>query len=340
MAVTLFTDRRMLDHRVPARHPERPERLQAILRHLERTGYLAACPSGQVREATAVELGRVHPAGVSATGDRTGSRRRRDARPGYLGFPGFEPGGPAGGRCVHRGGLVCHGREMTGGLSVWFDRRGTMPGRPREWGFASTPTSPSPRPKPSPLRRQPSLDRRFRCPPRQWHAGDLLRFRARGLSVDSSLSVLSGNRRTGRDRYRCGTRLHVEHPPTLWHVADGVPRGVSFGPRTIWPTGSRPELVLISAGFDAHAEDPVGDLGLEVEDFEILTQELVSVAKTHAGAALSACSRGATTCRFWPARRRSSPCAGRGSRDTVKPDDVARTEDAGRSASFVDDDIE
>ena len=37
----------------------------------------------------------------------------------------------------------------------------------------------------------------------------------------------------------------------------------------------RPELVLISAGFDAHAEDPVGDLGLEVEDFEILTQELV-----------------------------------------------------------------
>jgi acetoin utilization deacetylase AcuC-like enzyme len=44
----------------------------------------------------------------------------------------------------------------------------------------------------------------------------------------------------------------------------------------------RPELVLISAGFDAHAEDPVGDLGLEVEDFEVLTQEIVSVAETHA----------------------------------------------------------
>ena len=39
---------------------------------------------------------------------------------------------------------------------------------------------------------------------------------------------------------------------------------------------------MISAGFDAHAEDPVGDLGLEIEDFEILTKELVSVAKTHA----------------------------------------------------------
>jgi acetoin utilization deacetylase AcuC-like enzyme len=45
----------------------------------------------------------------------------------------------------------------------------------------------------------------------------------------------------------------------------------------------RPELVIISAGFDAHAEDPVGDLGLEIEDFEILTREIVSVAEAHAG---------------------------------------------------------
>jgi acetoin utilization deacetylase AcuC-like enzyme len=43
----------------------------------------------------------------------------------------------------------------------------------------------------------------------------------------------------------------------------------------------RPELVLISAGFDAHAEDPVGDLGLEIEDFEILTKEIISVAETY-----------------------------------------------------------
>ena len=44
----------------------------------------------------------------------------------------------------------------------------------------------------------------------------------------------------------------------------------------------KPELVLISAGFDAHAEDPVGDLGLEVEDFETITKEIVGVAETHA----------------------------------------------------------
>jgi acetoin utilization deacetylase AcuC-like enzyme len=44
----------------------------------------------------------------------------------------------------------------------------------------------------------------------------------------------------------------------------------------------RPELVLVSAGFDAHAEDPVGSLGLETEDFEVLTREIVDVAETHA----------------------------------------------------------
>src|SRR4051812_13659036 len=58
--VHLFTDPRMLDH-VPARaHPERPERLAAILRHLDRTGLSCACPSGTVRPATDEELARVH----------------------------------------------------------------------------------------------------------------------------------------------------------------------------------------------------------------------------------------------------------------------------------------
>ena len=34
----------------------------------------------------------------------------------------------------------------------------------------------------------------------------------------------------------------------------------------------RPQLVLISAGFDSHRADPIGSLGLEVEDFAELTQ--------------------------------------------------------------------
>ena len=44
----------------------------------------------------------------------------------------------------------------------------------------------------------------------------------------------------------------------------------------------KPQLVIISAGFDAHRDDPVGSLGLETEDFEPLTKSLLAVADTHA----------------------------------------------------------
>jgi acetoin utilization deacetylase AcuC-like enzyme len=44
----------------------------------------------------------------------------------------------------------------------------------------------------------------------------------------------------------------------------------------------KPELVLISAGFDAHRLDPVGGLCLEVEDFGVLTKIVLEVANSHA----------------------------------------------------------
>lgn len=45
----------------------------------------------------------------------------------------------------------------------------------------------------------------------------------------------------------------------------------------------RPELVFIRAGFDAHREDPVGNLGLETEDFATLTRIVLELAEAHAG---------------------------------------------------------
>lgn len=44
----------------------------------------------------------------------------------------------------------------------------------------------------------------------------------------------------------------------------------------------KPQLVLISAGFDAHKLDPMAEFNLETEDFRWLTEMLVSVAKDHA----------------------------------------------------------
>lgn len=54
----------------------------------------------------------------------------------------------------------------------------------------------------------------------------------------------------------------------------------------------KPQLVLVSAGFDAHARDPIGSLGLEVEDFVELTRQALDVAKTHCGGRLVSCLEG------------------------------------------------
>lgn len=47
-------------------------------------------------------------------------------------------------------------------------------------------------------------------------------------------------------------------------------------------TRIRPQLVLLSAGFDSHRADPIGSLGLEVDDFTTLTKIVVEVANSHA----------------------------------------------------------
>ena len=44
----------------------------------------------------------------------------------------------------------------------------------------------------------------------------------------------------------------------------------------------KPQLVLISAGFDAHMRDPLADLMLETEDFGWLTRQLRDLANRHA----------------------------------------------------------
>ncbi|MBI1220915.1 MAG: histone deacetylase family protein [Rhodobacteraceae bacterium] len=45
----------------------------------------------------------------------------------------------------------------------------------------------------------------------------------------------------------------------------------------------RPDLILISAGFDAHAADPLGGLNWETEDFTWLTQRICDLAEAVCG---------------------------------------------------------
>lgn len=44
-----------------------------------------------------------------------------------------------------------------------------------------------------------------------------------------------------------------------------------------------PELLIVSAGFDAHRRDPLAQLRLETEDFRWISEELMKIADRHAG---------------------------------------------------------
>ncbi len=53
-----------------------------------------------------------------------------------------------------------------------------------------------------------------------------------------------------------------------------------------------PELVLVSAGFDAHRDDPLAQLELVEEDFAWITGALCDIAARHAGGRLVSCLEG------------------------------------------------
>jgi acetoin utilization deacetylase AcuC-like enzyme len=44
-----------------------------------------------------------------------------------------------------------------------------------------------------------------------------------------------------------------------------------------------PELVIVSAGFDAHANDPLANLEWQAEDYAWITERIADLADAHAG---------------------------------------------------------
>jgi acetoin utilization deacetylase AcuC-like enzyme len=281
MAVAVFTDRRMSEHRVPPHHPERPERLEGIVRHLERTGYLPACAGEPVKEATAEELTRVHPA----------SHLERVARleangGGMLDLDTWVSAGSnraarlAAGACI---GATRYVLQEPGRRALCLVRPPGHHARPSAgMGFC--------------IYANIALAA----------AEALSRFQLnRVLIADFDVHHGNGTQEIYYESGRVGflsIHRYPFYPGTGARNETGAGAGLGHTLNIPLPHGTprreyhaafrsgleklagriRPELVLISAGFDAHAEDPVGDLGLEIEDFETLTKELVALADADA----------------------------------------------------------
>ena len=54
----------------------------------------------------------------------------------------------------------------------------------------------------------------------------------------------------------------------------------------------RPEMIFISAGFDAHRDDDLGQMGLVESDYAWITEQLKAVAARHAQGRIVSCLEG------------------------------------------------
>jgi acetoin utilization deacetylase AcuC-like enzyme len=272
----------MLEHKVPARHPERPERLQAIVRHLERTGYFEACPRGTVSEATSAELGRVHtPEYLRLVCEQIEARGGGMLDPDTWLLPGSGLAARlAAGAAVEAVSYVLEGPSRRALCLVRPPGHHALPSAGMGFCIFSNVAVAA--------------------------KEALAHFELNKiLIVDFDVHHGNGTQDVFYDASQVGflsIHRYPFYPGTGAKDEPGTGAGLGATLNGPLPYGTprseyhaafragletlakriRPDLVLISAGFDAHAEDPVGDLGLEVEDFEILTKEVVSVAETHA----------------------------------------------------------
>jgi acetoin utilization deacetylase AcuC-like enzyme len=102
---------------------------------------------------------------------------------------------------------------------------------------------------------------------------------------------------------------YFQHP--LYPYSGGVPKGTNMvnvplapytGGAAIRKTVSdmwlpaldafAPQMIFISAGFDAHREDELGQLGMVEADYAWITQRMVEVAKRHAQGRIVSCLEG------------------------------------------------
>ncbi|HEY1953602.1 MAG TPA: histone deacetylase [Gemmatimonadaceae bacterium] len=79
------------------------------------------------------------------------------------------------------------------------------------------------------------------------------------------------------DRGPHGTVWNIPKPPDLPRsdYIEAFERGIDVATK-----GFVPQLILISAGFDSLAGDPLGGFTLEIDDFEVLTRSVVARAES------------------------------------------------------------
>jgi acetoin utilization deacetylase AcuC-like enzyme len=279
MATLLISHPAFLEHDTGRHHPERPDRLRAILAALEDPAF-ARLERAQAPLATVEELTRVHPAGYveAILGIRPGAGEFVHVDGDTVMSSGSaEAAQRAAGAAVAAVAAVMEGRVQTAFAAV------------RPPGHHATPTVP----------------------------GGFCLFNNVAVGARHAQARYGVSRVAMLDfdvHHGQGTQAVVEPDANLFYASThqyplypgtgfasergsadnvvNVPLSPGSGGRQFraaW--GERilpaleafaPELVMISAGFDAHEGDPLAQLELETEDFAWVTRELMAIAESHA----------------------------------------------------------
>ena len=278
----LCTDERFRAHRAPREHPERPERLVAIERALAAPGRAGGpslvdrCQRVAAREATRAELERVHAPEYLDLLERTVGR----GGAGWLDPDTFYSDGTwtaarlAAGAAVDLALAVASG-ELDNGFAFV-----------RPPGHHATP-----RPRHGLL---PAQQRRGRRARRCASGGKRVAIFDWDVHHGNGTEAIFDEE---PDVLYCSTHEWPQYPGTGLADYDGSGRGLGATVNVPLPRGTRPEaylaayrarikpaiasfapdVILVSAGFDAHAGDPLGGLKLDEDTFETLTRDMLAL---------------------------------------------------------------
>ncbi|MBI3466240.1 MAG: histone deacetylase [Planctomycetes bacterium] len=281
----LYTDELLLEHQTGAGHPERAERLSHTLKYLEATNLLAQCQRGEWKALDANALASVHTPNhvqaIRAFIDRGGGRIEVDT---VVSARSWDAATAAAGMAVAASDAVLTGPDRRALCLVRPPGHHATADRPMGFCLFNNIA----------LAAQHAIihHRLDRILIVDWdvHHGngtqDIFYSDPRvmffsihrypfypGTGAASDAGAGPGLGFTRNEPVRFGTpreEYRARFERALSESADKI----------------RPQLVLVSAGFDAHAADPIGSLGLEIEDFVTLTREVLEAADAHCGGRL------------------------------------------------------
>jgi acetoin utilization deacetylase AcuC-like enzyme len=271
----LCTDERFHAHRAPREHPERPERLIAIERALTAAGLPQRCVPVAAREATRAELELAHAPAYLDTLERTVGR----GGSGWLDPDTFFSDGTwtaallAAGASIDLAVKVASG-ELDNG-AAFVRPPGHHATRDRAMGFCLLNNVAIAAAK---LR---TLGKRVAIFDWDVHHGN-----GTEAIFDEEPDVLYTS-----------THEWPQYPGTGLADWVGTGRGAGATVNVPLPRGTRPEaylaayrarirpaieafapdVILVSAGFDAHVDDPLGGLKLDDDTYETLTRDMLAI---------------------------------------------------------------